>query len=154
MYKTNYEAITRCIPHVKIVHLLIHQICQIMNNTRQVIKRNVLLLQPSDLFPSRIYSFRARIEVSPPPPPPPDPSCSKAPPKIKFCQSSKHQLVNTTSQLISTHYLSSHPCRSSNSSPPPFFPCSLLFKRRTYNRNQPDNKHFYAFDSHYLSSHP
>ena len=45
----------------------------------------IFLLQPSDLSPSRIYSFRAHIEVSRPPSAPRDPSCSNAPPKIKIC---------------------------------------------------------------------
>ena len=55
---------------------------------------DVFLLQPSDLSPLMMYSFRANIEMPPPalpPPPPSDPSSSNPPPKIIiFKKSSKH----------------------------------------------------------------
>ena len=51
--------------------------------------------------------------MSAPPTPPPIPHVQT--PHLK---SKSTRVVNTTSQLISSHYPSSHPCRSSNSSPP------------------------------------
>ena len=112
-----------------LLHLItgLHTTCNIkpsrkINITRRVIKRGVFLLQPSDSSPSRIYSFRAHVEMLAPPPPRPPPIPLVQTPHLK---SKSARVVNTTSQLVASHYPSSHPCRSSNlspPSPPPFVP--------------------------------
>ena len=115
----------------------------------------VFLLQPSDSSPSRIHSFRAHIEMfAPPPPPPPIPLVQT--PHLK---SKSARVVNTNSQLISSHYPSSHPCRSSNSSPPS--PPPLLFPAQFVQTPHLQSKSARVINTskqlisrHYLSSHP
>ena len=136
----NYESFTYCLPHLKIVlHTTsIIKSC-IINITRRMIERGVFFLQPSALSPLGISSFRAHIEVSRPSPPLPMPLV-----QTLYLPSKSARVGNTTIQLISPHYLSSHSCRSSKSFPPPpspsplvFFSHAHLFKRPTYNWNRP-----------------
>ena len=114
--------------------------------------RDSYLSYNRQIYPLKmIYSFRAHIELSPPPP---RSRLFKRPTKSKSAR-----IVNTTSQLISSHYLSSHPCRSSNSFPPSFPPHFFFFSPRPVRLNAPltieigqSTKHLYAIDITSLSS--
>ena len=155
---TNYEAFNTLFTTRTVLHTTCNiKPCTIVNITRRVIKRGVFLLQPSHSSPLEFIVSAHILKCSPPSPPPP----------ILFVQtlhlkSKSTILVNTTSQLISSHYPSSHPCRSSNSSPPsgpphpPFlFPAQFVQTPHLPSKSaRVINTCNMLISRHYFSSHP
>ena len=91
-------------------------------------------------------------------PSPPPPQSLVQTPHLK---SKSTRVVNTTSQLISSHYSSSHPCRSSNSSPPSAQPTPFLVPAQFVQTPHLQSKSARVINTskqlvsrQYLSSHP
>ena len=83
-----------------------------------MIQRDIFLLQQSDLSPLGFVVFAHILKCLVQPPPPTIPLV-----QTPHLESKSARVVNTTSQLISSHYLSCHPCRVTPTHfcpPPPF----------------------------------